>query len=664
MVLLEDIKEPADLRALSHAQLGALAVEIRAFLVRHVARTGGHLGPNLGVVELTLALHRCFDSPRDTLLWDVGHQAYVHKILTGRTAGFARLRHRGGLSGYPSRSESAHDHIEHSHASMALSYADGMAKARQLAGDTGRHIVAVVGDGALTGGPAWEALNNIAAAPDRPLVIVVNDNGRSYAPTVGGLARHLSALRTHARYERLMDLGRQALSSAGAPGRTLHRAMQATKQGIKDALVPQPLFAELGLAYIGPVDGHDLPALEEALERAKEQRTPVVVHCITRKGLGYRPAEEDETDHFHGVGAIDPATGTPLRRGGLSWSDAFGRELAAVADASPDVVAITAAMPGSVGLTDFADRHPARFFDVWIAEQHAVASAAGLAMSGLHPVVALYGTFLNRAVDQVLMDLALHRLGVTLVIDRAGVTGDDGPSHNGLWDLALLQAVPGLRLAAPRDLPTLREELGEALEIGDAPTALRFPRGAVGADIPALRRTGGVDVLHEPGGAHEPGGGVLVVAVGVMAGTALEAARLCAEQGVPTTVVDPRWVKPLPPELLRLAARHRAVVTVEDGLRTGGVGTAVTQQLADAGLGTRVRVLGVSDGFPEQGTRAELLAEAGLDARAVADAVLSVAGGEAAATGVSDVGTAAPGGNGTGITGVGVAGVAASGVGA
>ncbi|MBY8879661.1 1-deoxy-D-xylulose-5-phosphate synthase [Actinacidiphila acidipaludis] len=660
MALLEHIDEPAGLRGLSHAQLGTLAEEIRAFLVRHVARNGGHLGPNLGVVELTLALHRCFDSPRDTLLWDVGHQAYVHKILTGRTAGFARLRRRGGLSGYPSRSESAHDHIEHSHASMALSYADGMAKARQLAGDTDRHIVAVVGDGALTGGAAWEALNNIAAAPDRPLVIVLNDNGRSYAPTVGGLARHLSGLRTHARYGRLVNLGRQALTSAGAPGRTLHRAVRATKQGIKDALVPQPFFAELGLAYLGPVDGHDIPALEEALERAKEMRVPVVVHCITRKGLGYRPAEQDETDHFHGVGAIDPDTGVPLRTGGLSWSEAFGRELATVAGTSPEVVAITAAMPGSVGLTDFAAKHPSRFFDVGIAEQHAVASAAGLAMSGLHPVVALYGTFLNRAVDQVLMDLALHRLGVTLVIDRAGVTGDDGPSHNGLWDLALLRAVPGLRMAAPRDLPTLREELGEALEVADAPTALRFPRGAVGTDIPALRRSGGVDVLHEADG------GVLLVAVGVMARTALEAARLCAGQGVPVTVVDPRWVQPLPPELLRLAARHSAVVTVEDGLRTGGVGTAVTQQLADAGIGRRVRVLGVSEGFPEQGTRDELLAEAGLDARAVAEAVISVAG--ATAAGVTAAGPAGAGVSGGGTAGAdvggGSTGAAVTGVGA
>ncbi|WP_069466229.1 1-deoxy-D-xylulose-5-phosphate synthase, partial [Actinacidiphila rubida] len=576
MALLEHIGEPADLRGLSHAQLGALADEIRGFLVRHVARTGGHLGPNLGVVELTLALHRCFDSPRDALLWDVGHQAYVHKILTGRTAGFARLRQRGGLSGYPSRAESAHDHIEHSHASMALSYADGMAKARQLAGDGGRHIVAVVGDGALTGGPAWEALNSIAAAPDRPVVIVVNDNGRSYAPTVGGLARHLSALRTHARHERPADLGRRALDEAGAPGRRPHRAVHATRQGIKDALAPRTFFADLGLAYLGPVDGHDLPAVEDALERAKGLGCPVVVHCVTRKGLGYRPAEDDDTDHFHGVGAIDPRTGVPLRTSGLTWSAAFGHELSAAAAESPEVVAITAAMPDSVGLTAFAARYPSRFFDVGIAEQHAVASAAGLAMGGLHPVVAVYGTFLNRAVDQVLMDLALHRLGVTLVIDRAGLTGDDGPSHNGLWDLALLQPVPGLRLAAPRDLPTLREELREALGVADAPTALRFPRGAVAPDIPALRRTGGVDVLRE---SH---GGVLVVAVGVMARTALDAAELCAARGVPTTVVDPRWVTPLPAELLRLAGGHRAVVTVEDGLRSGGVGTAVLQQLADA----------------------------------------------------------------------------------
>ncbi|GIH14934.1 1-deoxy-D-xylulose-5-phosphate synthase [Rugosimonospora africana] len=621
MSLLEHVEEPADLRTLSHAQLADLAEEIRRFLVRHVSETGGHLGPNLGVVELTLALHRCFDSPRDTLLWDVGHQAYVHKLVTGRAAGFARLRHRGGLSGYPSRTESVHDHIEHSHASMALSYADGMAKARQLSGDTERHIVAIVGDGALTGGAAWEALNNIAAAPERPLVIVVNDNGRSYAPTVGGLARHLGALRLHAGYERLLGWGRQALDSAGIPGQSVYRALHAAKQGLKDVLAPQVLFEDLGLKYLGPVDGHDIPALEEALERAKAYPAPVIVHCVTRKGRGYRPAEEDATDHFHGVGVIDPVTGNPLRPGGLSWSAAFGGELISVASERRDVVAITAAMPGSVGLTDFAERYPSRFFDVGIAEQHAVASAAGLAMGGLHPVVALYGTFLNRALDQVLMDLALHRLGVTLAIDRAGVTGDDGPSHNGLWDLVLLQAVPGLRIAAPRDLPTLAEELGEALEVSDAPTAVRFPRGAVGQAVPSLRRTGGVDVLRE-----SLGGGILLVGVGVMARTALEAADRCARQGVETTVVDPRWVKPLPPELLRLAARHSVVVTVEDGLRTGGVGTALMQALREAGIDVDVRVLGMAEGFPEQGTRAELLTEAGLTAQGIAEAVISVAG--------------------------------------
>jgi 1-deoxy-D-xylulose-5-phosphate synthase len=625
MPLLERINEPADLRQLSPAQLTALAEEIRDFLVQHVAKTGGHLGPNLGVVELTLALHRTFDSPRDILLWDVGHQAYVHKLVTGRATEFSGLRQRGGLSGYPSRSESAHDHIEHSHASMALSYADGMAKARGLLGHSQRHIVAVVGDGALTGGAAWEALNSIAAAPDRPVVIVVNDNGRSYAPTVGGLARHLAALRTLAGYEQMLKWGKQALGGAGTAGHTVYRALHAAKQGIKDAVAPQALFADLGLKYLGPVDGHDIAALEEALERAKACHVPVIVHCITRKGLGYRPAEEDETDHFHGIGVIDPLTGSQLRPSGVTWSAAFGQELVTVAAERPDVVAITAAMPGSVGLTDFATEYPARFFDVGIAEQHAVGSAAGLAMAGLHPVVALYGTFLNRAVDQVLMDLALHRLGVTLVIDRAGVTGDDGPSHNGVWDLALLQSVPCLRMAAPRDLPTLQEELREALQVADAPTAIRFPRGAVGAALPPLRRVDGVDVLRE---SH---GGVLMVAVGTMARTALEAADLCARQGVETTVVDPRWVKPLSPELLRLAARHRVVVTIEDGLRTGGVGTVLLQELADAGITADVRVLGVTDGFPEQGTRAEVLAEAGLTARSIADAVRSAAASAMAA---------------------------------
>ncbi|MCX4571838.1 1-deoxy-D-xylulose-5-phosphate synthase [Streptomyces sp. NBC_01571] len=618
MTLLARINQPSDLRSLSRAQLIRLAEEIRDFLIRHVAVTGGHLGPNLGAVELTLALHRVFDSPRDTLLWDVGHQAYVHKIVTGRADRFPGLRRRGGMSGYPSREESAHDHIEHSHASVALSYADGMAKARELAGETDRHIVAVVGDGALTGGLAWEALNNIAAAPGRPVVIVVNDNGRSYAPTVGGLAQHLAALRTHAGYERLLGWGRQTLGGAGTPGRAAYRTLHAAKEGLKDALAPQPLFSDLGLKYVGPVDGHDIPALEAALERAKDHGAPVIVHCVTRKGLGYPPAEQDDEDHLHGVGAIDPRTGRPLRPGGRSWSAAFGEELVSLAAQRREIVAITAAMPGSVGLRDFAARYPERFFDVGIAEQHAVASAAGLAMAGSHPVVAVYGTFLNRALDQVLMDLALQRLGATLVLDRSGVTGDDGPSHNGLWDLAMLQAVPGLRIAAPRDVLTLREELGEAVSVTDAPTVLRYPRGAVPPPLPAVRRVGGVDVLREARGA-----GVLLIAVGTMAKTALEAAELCAEQGVQVTVVDPRWVKPLPGELLGLAADHGLVATVEDGLRHGGVGATVSQALHEADLQVRVRAFGVTDGFPEQGTRAEVLADAGLTAQAIAQALVT-----------------------------------------
>jgi 1-deoxy-D-xylulose-5-phosphate synthase len=618
MTLLAGINEPADLRSLGHPELILLAEEIRDFLIRNVAATGGHLGPNLGVVELTLALHRVFDSPRDTLLWDVGHQTYVHKIVTGRAGHFPGLRQRGGLSGYSSREESAHDHIEHSHSSAALSYADGMAKARQLTGDTGRHIVAVVGDGALTGGLAWEALNNIAAAPERPVVIVVNDNGRSYAPTVGGLARHLAALRTHTGYERLLGWGKQALGGAGTAGQAVYRTLHAAKHGLKDALAPQSLFSDLGLKYLGPIDGHDIPAVEAALEHAKTHGASVIVHCVTRKGLGYAPAEQDEEDHLHGVGVIDPTTGRPLRSGGLTWSAAFGQELVSLASQHRDLVAITAAMPGSVGLTDFAAKYPSRCYDVGIAEQHAIASAAGLAMAGLHPVVAVYGTFLNRAMDQVLMDLALHRLGVTLVLDRSGVTGDDGPSHNGLWDLAMLQAVPGLRIAAPRDVPTLREELREAVSTTDAPTVLRYPRGAVGPAIPAVRRLGEVDVLREAQGA-----GALLIAVGTMAPVALEAARLCAEQGVETTVVDPLWVKPLPGELLRLAADHVLVATIEDGLRTGGVGAVLAQNLHDVGIQMPVRIFGMTDGFPQQGTRADILAEAGLTAQAIAQDVIA-----------------------------------------
>ncbi|MFF5989041.1 1-deoxy-D-xylulose-5-phosphate synthase [Prauserella flavalba] len=611
MTLLESVHGPADLKRLDHGQLGVLAGEIRQFLVEKVCRTGGHLGPNLGVVELTLALHRVFDSPRDSILFDVGHQAYVHKIVTGRHDGFDQLRQQGGIAGYPARAESDHDHIENSHASTALSYADGLAKAYRLAGG-GRHVVAVVGDGALTGGMCWEALNNIAANPDHPVVIVVNDNGRSYSPTIGGLAEHLAALRLRPGYERILDGGRELLQHTPVVGKPLYTALHAAKAGIKDALSPQVMFSDLGLKYFGPVDGHDVAALEKALHNAKAFGGPVIVHAVTEKGHGYPPAVNHEADQMHQTDPVDPQTGLPPKKG-PSWTSVFSDELARIGAEREDVVAITAAMLRSTGLHKFADAYPDRWYDVGIAEQHAVTSAAGLAMGGLHPVVAIYSTFLNRAFDQVLMDVALHRQPVTFVLDRAGITGPDGPSHHGMWDLSLLGMVPGMKVAAPRDAETLREELREAVAISDGPTALRFSRGGVVESVPAQERIGTVDVLRK--GASED---VLLVVVGAFAKLGLAAADRLADQGIGVTVVDPRWVVPVPEELVELAARHRLVVTVEDSGRHGGFGSALAAALRDADCDVPLRDLGVPQRFLAHGTRDEVLAGIGLTAQDVA----------------------------------------------
>jgi 1-deoxy-D-xylulose-5-phosphate synthase len=609
--VLESIHGPRDLRRLDRAQLAVLAEEIRDFLITSVSRTGGHLGPNLGAVELTLALHRVFDSPHDRILWDTGHQAYVHKIVTGRAAGFAGLRQKGGLSGYPSRAESEHDVIENSHASTALSYADGLAKAYQLRGETDRHVVAVVGDGSLTGGMAWEALNNIAADHTRRLVIVVNDNERSYSPTVGGLAHHLATLRTTRGYERFLEWGKQVLGRTPVVGLPLYDALHGVKKGLKDVVAPQGMFEDLGLKYIGPVDGHDIEAMEHALTRARGFGGPVLVHCLTHKGLGYKHAEDDSADHFHGIGVIDPETGQPLAATGTAWTQVFSDELVAIAAERTDVVGITAAMLIPTGLNAFAAAYPDRVFDVGIAEQHATTSAAGLAMGGLHPVVAVYATFLNRAFDQVLMDVALHRCGVTFCLDRSGVTGPDGASHHGMWDMAFLQVVPGLRLAAPRDAVTLREELREAVAVDDAPTVVRYPTGAVGPDLPALERVDGVDVMRRDGDD------VLLVAVGSMVAICLDVAERCAQQGIGVTVVDPRWVKPVPEQIVRMAAGVRAVVVVEDGLR-GGVSGAVAQALRDSRVSTPLRDFGVPLRFLDHAKRPEVLAEIGLTAQDIA----------------------------------------------
>ncbi|KFG72530.1 1-deoxy-D-xylulose-5-phosphate synthase [Streptomyces mutabilis] len=606
MTILENIRGPRDLKALSEAELGELSDEIRDFLVHAVARTGGHLGPNLGVVELTVALHRVFESPADRILWDTGHQSYVHKILTGRQD-FSKLRGKGGLSGYPSREESEHDVIENSHASTVLGWADGLAKARQVRGERG-HVVAVIGDGALTGGMAWEALNNIAAAPDRPLIIVVNDNERSYAPTIGGLADHLATLRTTDGYERTLAWGKDVLQRTPVVGHRVYDALHGAKKGLKDTLAPQGLFEDLGLKYVGPIDGHDIGAVESALRRAERFHGPVLVHCLTEKGRGYEPALRDEADHFHTVGAMDPLTCAPLTpSGGPSWTSVFGEEIVRIGEERDDVVAITAAMLHPVGLGRFAERFPDRVWDVGIAEQHAAVSAAGLATGGLHPVVAVYATFLNRAFDQLLMDVALHKCGVTFVLDRAGVTGADGPSHNGMWDMSVLQVVPGLRIAAPRDAGQLRVQLREAVAVDDAPTLVRFPKESVGPAVPAVDRIGGTDVLHA---ADRPE--VLLVAVGVMAPVCLRAAELLEARGTGCTVVDPRWVKPVDPALAPLAARHRLVAVVEDNSRAAGVGSAVALALGDAEVDVPVRRFGIPEQFLAHAKRAEVLADIGL----------------------------------------------------
>ena len=615
MGLLEHVRSPDDLRDLTDTQLETLASEIRDELVRTCAPRGGHLGPNLGVVELTLAIHRVFDSPRDRVVWDTGHQAYVHKMLTGRSTQFDTLRTEGGLSGYPSQAESDHDIVENSHASTSLSYADGLAKAYSIRGED-RFVVAVIGDGALTGGMAWEALNNIAMGTDRRLVMVVNDNGRSYQPTVGGLATHLASLRTNPRYEEMLDLIKKRLNKIKGVGPAVYDALHAMKKGMKDALAPQGMFEDLGLKYVGPIDGHDRQAVEQALTQARRFAGPVIVHVITHKGFGYNPAERNETDQFHQVGAFDVETGEP-RPAGRIWTDFFSEEMVALGEERPDIVGITAAMLYPVGLDRFAAAYPERTFDVGIAEQHAVTSAAGLALGGMHPVVAVYATFLNRAFDQVLMDVALHRCGVTFVLDRSGVTGTDGPSHNGMWDMSILQVVPGLRIATPRDGSRVRELLREAVAVDDAPTVVRLPKGTPPDDIPAVDRAGGCDILVRRGRKD-----VLVVGVGSMAAIAVEVAERLGAQGHGVTVVDPRWVKPLDPALAELARDHRLVVSIEDNGRVGGAGAALLQLLNDEGVTTPFALHGIPQEFLHHAERQAVLDRIGLNAQTIARGIV------------------------------------------
>ena len=675
--LLPCVRKPADLDRLTSEQLVMLASEIRQYLVASVARTGGHLGPNLGVVELTIALHRTFRSPRDTIVFDTGHQAYVHKLLTGRQD-FTHLRERGGLSGYPSRAESVHDVVENSHASTSLSWADGIARANHLQGHDERHVVAVIGDGAMTGGMAWEALDNIADSSDRHLVIVVNDNGRSYAPTIGGLAHHLDALRTNPGYERVLSGVKRTLLSQGAPGRAAFDALHGLKRGLKDVLVPSAFFEDLGIKYTGPVDGHDITAIEFALTRARQYAEPVIVHVITEKGRGYTPAEEHVPDRFHAVGRIHPETGLPVVAERFGWTSVFAEEIVSLARGDERIVGVTAAMQAPVGLQPLADAMPERVIDVGIAEQHALTFSAGLAFAGMHPVVALYATFLNRAFDQVLMDVALHRAGVTIVLDRAGITGTDGASHNGMWDMALLAHVPGLHLAAPRDEATLREGLRLAVSVNDAPTVVRYPKGALPEPLPIVRRLGlehvekspyhagaevdtpagesvgevsafdVVDVLLENLGPSEAPR-ILLVGVGVMAAEACRAARILQQEGRSVTAVHPHWVIPAPRPLVRAAAEADVVVVVEDGLVDGGIGSQLRDAVEEyrACQSTKIgstgspvfRRIGIPRRFIDTATRAQLLEEFGMRAADVASAAGTVADGVAGAPGGRDLGT-------------------------
>jgi 1-deoxy-D-xylulose-5-phosphate synthase len=622
--LLENIHGPRDLDGLSDAQLNELAGEIRAFLVAEVSKTGGHLGPNLGVVELTIAIHAVFDSPSDAIVFDTGHQSYVHKLLTGRQD-FSTLRQLGGLAGYPQRSESVHDIVESSHASSSLSWADGISRAFAMTGQNDRFVVAVVGDGALTGGMTWEALNNISDDNARKLIIVVNDNGRSYAPTIGGMARFLNTVRTRRAYRTLHISSTRFFSHLGGPARAFYRGVRGGLHGFLSRFTNnEALYSNLDIKYIGPVDGHDIHALEHALRQAKNYGAPVIVHTITQKGRGYEPAMHDVADQFHAVGHIDPETGEPIETPSRpSFTSVFADEILQLATENPRIVGITAAMLRPTGLHRFAEKFPDRVFDVGIAEQHAVTSAAGLAFGGLHPVVALYATFVNRAFDQVLMDVALHKAGVTFVLDRAGVTGPDGPSHHGMWDLAILQVVPNIRLAAPRDASRLREELREAVAIDDAPTVIRFSKASVGNEYEATRRTAdGVDVLREA--AHKD---VLIVTVGPMASLGLQVAERLAAQGIGATVIDPRWVVPVPTSVLSMAADHRIVVSIEDGVRVGGIGTRIRQDLRAAGIDTAVTELGLPDEFLPHGSREELLDIVGLNPQTIArDLVAQVLG--------------------------------------
>lgn len=616
--MLSEINSPKDLTKLTFEQLDSLSAEIRAYLIEQVSKTGGHLGPNLGVVELTIAVHRVFESPKDVIVFDTGHQSYVHKLLTGRKSGFNKLRQRGGVAGYPNRGESDHDVVENSHASTALSWSDGIAKGFSLTNQKDRTVVCVVGDGALTGGMSWEALNNIAASKNQRLVIIVNDNERSYSPTIGGVATYLSTLRTTSGYERFLDWGKGVLEKTPVVGHPIYETLHGVKKGIKDIVAPQGMFEDLGLKYFGPVDGHNIEAIEKALKIAKDYDAPVLVHVITEKGRGHAPALNDEAEKFHAVGVVDPETGLPLTKGSKSWTSVFSDELVKIGSERKDVVAITAAMMGPTGLDKFQKAYPDRTFDVGIAEQHATTAAAGMAYAGLHPVFAVYSTFLNRAFDQLLLDVALHKAGVTFVLDRAGVTGDDGPSHNGIWDLALTGIIPTLHVAAPRDGQQLRETLREAVDISDAPSLIRFPKGAINPDIPAFERRDGIDVLYRGESAD-----ILLVSVGAFASIAVESAAQAYREGVGVTVIDPRWVKPLPKSLVTMAQRYKSVVVLEDGIKHGGIASTISELFRDAQLNVPVNSIGIPLTFLEHAKRSEILEDLGITVQNITRSLVS-----------------------------------------
>lgn len=608
MSLLSDLKCPADLASLSESELTQLAAQIRAFLIDKVSATGGHLGPNLGVVELTIAIHRIFDSPHNPILFDTGHISYVHKILTGRQVGFDHLRQTGGLSGYPNRAESSHDWVENSHASTALSWGAGMAQAFRLKGEN-RSVVVVVGDGALTGGMAWEALNSIAVQKDLRLVIIVNDNGRSYTSTVGGLAKQLSRIRTDRRYDPTLEVFKAVVRKTPLVGKPAYDLLHGLKVGLKDILAPQDLFSDLGLKYIGPIPGHDRVAVETALTQAKKYEGPVIVHCLTEKGHGFTAAEQHDEDHFHAVDCFDPATGLVRSADkALVWTDVFAQQMLKLAKRDEEIVALSAAMVNPVGLGPMAAAFPNRVFDVGIAEQHAVTCAAGMAMVGLKPVVAIYSTFLSRGFDQILMDVGLHSMPVTFVIDRAGITGPDGASHHGIWDLSILGTIPGLRLATPRDEPRLRQVMCEAVADRSGPTALRFPKGAIPPSLEPVRQIQDIDVLFDHSSPK-----CILIGYGPMASLALEVAQELAQFRIPVRVLDPVWALPVSDELLCQLDNCDVVVTIEDGIDAGGIGQLVEIGLADRGCQAQVLRYAIPTDFIPHGSRSEILTGLGFN---------------------------------------------------